>query len=160
MAPVGGKKHEFKPSGGGGDLLDDEEEKVDWKGMFLQERTVGEPQNIPQSVIYELVNETINVGATTITLPQGDPKTGKCSPKQWFWYLFKMPLTYTQFFTILDHLSKRNETYYPLSIPSFDPVLGPLDLSVHLPDRLVHLDVTVAIGLKLNIIPYSSTEVR
>jgi hypothetical protein len=122
---------------------------VDWKGMFLQERTVGEPQNIPQSVIYELVNETINVGATDINFPNRDEKTGKCVCSRWFWYLFKMPLTHTQFMTIPDPLSKRNENYYPLSI--LFSILW-IFLYTYVIVWFTY-DVTVALNLKFSIIP-------
>jgi hypothetical protein len=37
--------------------------------IFLEERTMGEPQSVPQSVIYELINETINKGAYEIDFP-------------------------------------------------------------------------------------------
>lgn len=69
---------------------------------------MGEPQSIPQSVIYELVNETINKEAFSIACP----KTFKGMLK----YLFLMPLTHTQYFSIPSPLSKRNDNYYPLSL--------------------------------------------
>ena len=40
--------------------------KLNWQEIFLEERMSGEPQSIPQSVIYELVNETINKEAFSI----------------------------------------------------------------------------------------------
>ena len=49
----------------------------------------GEPQSIPQSVIYELINETINKEAFSISCP--DP----CTFKGVLWYMFLMPLTHT-----------------------------------------------------------------
>lgn len=69
---------------------------------------MGEPQSIPQSVIYELVNETINKEAFSIACP----KTVQGALK----YLFLLPLTHTQYFTIPSPLSKRNDNYYPLSL--------------------------------------------
>ena len=95
------------------------------------------------------MNETINIGANSISVPKGDPKTGKCSVKAWLWYFFAMPLTHTQFFTIPDPLSKRNENYYPLS----------LLFSVMWVFFYTYIivwftyDVTVALGLKFSIIP-------
>ena len=40
--------------------------KLNWQEIFLEEKMSGEPQSIPQSVIYELVNETINKEAFSI----------------------------------------------------------------------------------------------
>ena len=40
--------------------------KLNWQEIFLEEKMMGEPQSIPQSVIYELVNETINKEAFSI----------------------------------------------------------------------------------------------
>jgi len=67
-------------------LFDDEEEGLDWNQMFLQEQMVGEPQQIPQSVIYELVNETINKDVQSISCPR--------TAKKIFWYILFMPLTH------------------------------------------------------------------
>jgi len=69
---------------------------------------VGEPQSIPQSVIYELVNETINKEAYNISCPD--------TWKGIIWYILMMPLTHIQYITIPDPLSKRNDNYYPLTI--------------------------------------------
>lgn len=44
--------------------------KFDWQQIFLQEKMMGEPQSIPQSIIYELVNETINKEAFGIEFPK------------------------------------------------------------------------------------------
>ena len=54
---------------------------------------MGEPQTIPQSIIYQLVNETINKSANNLSLP---PFT-KCDwsyVKQIGWYILMMPLTH------------------------------------------------------------------
>ena len=69
---------------------------------------VGEPQQIPQSVIYELVNETINKSAYSIACPK--------TAKEIVWYVLMMPLTHIQYITIPDPLSTRNENYYPLTL--------------------------------------------
>jgi len=45
---------------------DTEHGKLNWQAIFLEEKMSGEPQSIPQSVIYELVNETINKEAFSI----------------------------------------------------------------------------------------------
>ena len=71
---------------------------------------MGEPQSIPQSVIYELINETINKEAFTIALPT----SGKLS--DYVKYIAFMPLTWTQYFTIPSPLSKRNDNFYPLTM--------------------------------------------
>jgi len=71
---------------------------------------MGEPQSIPQSVIYELINETINKEAFSISLPTSG-KWGDCIK-----YVLFMPLTWTQYFTIPSPLSKRNDNYYPLTM--------------------------------------------
>lgn len=85
-------------------------DKLDWHHMFLQEKTTGEPICIPQSVIYELINETINVDPQNIDMPRNEGK------KKWFWYFFYAPLTHLQYFTIPDPLSTRNSNFYPLSL--------------------------------------------
>lgn len=85
-------------------------EKLDWRQMFLQEKMEGEPQCIPQSIIYELVNEVINKDATDISFPKSTLK------KEWFKYFFFSPLTHLQYITIPDPLSDRNGNYYPLSL--------------------------------------------
>ena len=63
------------PSGKKENNLDDDEMeemyeqdlgKLNWQEIFLEEKMSGEPQSIPQSVIYELVNETINKEAFSI----------------------------------------------------------------------------------------------
>jgi hypothetical protein len=61
---------------------------------------MGEPQTIPQGIIYRLINETINKEASSISWPSGHV------PR--LWYLFCLPLTHTQYITIPDPLSKRN----------------------------------------------------
>ena len=71
---------------------------------------MGEPQSIPQSVIYELINETINKEAFSIGLPEN----GKLI--DFVKYIVFMPLTWTQYFTIPSPLSKRNDNYYPLTM--------------------------------------------
>jgi hypothetical protein len=71
---------------------------------------MGEPQNVPQSIIYSLINETINKEAADVSCP--DP----ISLKGVLLYLFMMPLTHTQFITIPSPLSKRNDNYYPLTL--------------------------------------------
>lgn len=69
---------------------------------------MGEPQTIPQSIIYQLVNETINKNGYQITIPTGT--------KAIMYYIFCIPLTHTQYITIPDPLSKRNSNYYPVTI--------------------------------------------
>lgn len=69
---------------------------------------MGEPQSIPQSVIYELINETINKEAFSIACPS--------TPIGILWYIIKMPLTHTQYVSIPSPLSKRNSNYYPLTL--------------------------------------------
>lgn len=74
---------------GDGDMFDNmDPDKLDWRQMFLQEKMVGEPQSIPQSVIYKLVDETINKDATDLKCPD----TGK----KWdiFVYIIQIPLTH------------------------------------------------------------------
>jgi len=88
----------------------EEQQKLNWQQIFLQERMMGEPQSIPQSVIYELINETINKEAFSIGLP----KTEKIT--DYIKYIIFMPLTWTQYFTIPSPLSKRNDNYYPLTM--------------------------------------------
>lgn len=85
-------------------------DKLDWRQMFLQEKMVGEPQSIPQSVIYKLVDETINKEPQNLQCPE--------SKKKWdiFVYIMYIPLTHLQYITIPDPLSKRNDNFYPLSI--------------------------------------------
>jgi hypothetical protein len=75
-------------------MFDHEEQdvsKLDWQQIFLQEKMMGEPQSIPQSIIYELVNETINKEAFNISCPRGDELT----VKNIMIYLIHMPLTHT-----------------------------------------------------------------
>jgi hypothetical protein len=95
------------------------------------------------------VNETINVGATDIAWPGPDKKTGKVTCSSIFWYLFKMPLTHTQYFTIPDPLSKRNENYYPLSI-LFSVIW--IFFYTYVIVWFTY-DITVAMDLKFSIIP-------
>ena len=72
---------------------------------------MGEPQSIPQSVIYELINETINKEAFSIECPaSGQPV------KVYLRYIFQLPLTLTQYFTIPSALSKINDNFYPLTM--------------------------------------------
>lgn len=97
------------------DMFEHEDEdvnKLDWQQIFLQEKMMGEPQSIPQSIIYELVNETINKEAFNISCPRGKDLTIQNLLK----YLALMPLTHTQYFTIPSPLSKRNDNYYPLTL--------------------------------------------
>lgn len=88
----------------------DEKGKVDWQWIFLQEKMEGEPQQIPQSVIYELLNETINKEAFNVNCPN------PCSVKAILWYIFQMPLTHTQYITVPSPLSTYNPNYYPLTM--------------------------------------------
>lgn len=93
------------------DKLDQmDEDKLDWRIIFLQEKLKGEPQSIPQSIIYELVNETINKkkGAYSVECPK--------TLSGVIWYILMMPLTHLQYITIPDALSKRNDNYYPLTL--------------------------------------------
>jgi hypothetical protein len=69
----------------------EEVQKLDWQQIFLQEKMMGEPQSIPQSIIYELVNETINKEAFNISCPRGKDLTLLNILK----YLALMPLTHT-----------------------------------------------------------------
>ena len=71
---------------------------------------MGEPQQIPQSVIYELINETINKEAFSIACPQ------PCTFGSVLLYFFLMPLTHTQWLTVPSPLSKINSNYYPLTM--------------------------------------------
>lgn len=105
------RKETIKQDIGGGKFENVDIEKLDWREMFLQEKMEGEPQTIPQSVIYELVNETINVDAYDISFP----KSGS-NKKEWFYYFFLSPLTHIQYITIPDPLSLRNKNFYPLSL--------------------------------------------
>jgi hypothetical protein len=109
--------------------------------MFLQEKLHGEPQQIPQSIIYKLVDETINIGAYDISCP----KTGKGI----IWYILMMPLTHLQYITIPDPMSKRNENYYPLSL--FMSVIWIFIYSYII--VWFTYDVTVALDLKFSVIP-------
>jgi hypothetical protein len=86
----------------------DEQTKFDWHEIFLEEKTMGEPQSIPQGIIYRLINETINKDKASIKVPKS--KGGKV------WYVFCMPLTHSQYITIPDPLSDRNDNYYPLTL--------------------------------------------
>ena len=69
---------------------------------------MGEPQTIPQSIIYQLVNETINKDGYSIAIPKG--------LKNRLYYIFQIPLTHLQYITVPDPLSKRNANYYPVTI--------------------------------------------
>jgi hypothetical protein len=69
---------------------------------------MGEPQSVPQSVIYELINETINKDAYNIDFPEGWKERTK--------YILLMPLTHLQYITVPSPLSKRNDNYYPLTL--------------------------------------------
>lgn len=106
-----GQGQNKKEENNNNDMFDNiDPDKLDWRQMFLQEKMVGEPQSIPQSVIYKLVDETINKDATDLKCPD----TGK----KWdiFIYILQIPLTHLQYISIPDPLSKRNENYYPLSL--------------------------------------------
>lgn len=114
------------------DGKEDEEKKLDWKNLLLEEKMVGEPQNIPQSVIYELINETLNTDPQNLAVPKKEEKKietkvvvkGKNEPKEkkqnytkeWLIYIAKIPLTHLQYITIPDPLSNRNKNFYPLSL--------------------------------------------
>jgi len=89
----------------------EEQDKIDWQQIFLQEKVMGEPQSIPQSIIYELVNETINKEAFSIVCPSSD-----AGLKAIFQYIVFMPLTHTQYITIPSPLSKKNDNFYPLTL--------------------------------------------
>ena len=67
----------------------DLDKETDWQWIFLQEHMQGEPQPIPQSVIYELINETINKEAFNVSCPT------PCTFGSVMWYIFVMPLTHT-----------------------------------------------------------------
>ena len=84
--------------------------KINWQWIFLQERVMGEPQQIPQSVIYELINETINKDAYDISCPE------PCTVGGVLLYIFLMPLTHTQYITVPSPLSKVNSDFYPLTL--------------------------------------------
>jgi len=107
------KKKEVSPIGVDGEELEDNEEpdKIDWQQIFLQEKVMGEPQSIPQSIIYELVNETINKEAFSIQCPESS-----AGLKAIFQYILFMPLTHTQYITIPSPLSKKNDNFYPLTL--------------------------------------------
>lgn len=102
---------------------------------------MGEPQSIPQNIIYELINETINKEAAHI----------RCPPtfKGVLWYLFIMPLTHTQYITIPSPLSKRNDNYYPLTL--FMSTLWIFAYAYVI--VWFTYDVSVALELKFSIIP-------
>lgn len=88
----------------------EKQNKLDWQQIFLEEKLMGEPQAIPQSIIYELVNETINKEAFNVNCPREGGVRGILI------YIMQMPLTHTQFLTIPSPLSKRNDNYYPLTL--------------------------------------------
>lgn len=102
---------------------------------------MGEPQSIPQSIIYELVNETINKEAFGIEFP-----------KAWsdrLWYIFFIPLTHIQFISIPSPLSKRNANYYPLTL-----LMSTIWIFIY--SYIIvwfTYDVTNAFGFKWSIIP-------
>jgi len=83
---------------------------MDWQQIFLQERMMGEPQNVPQSIIYSLINETINKEAAHVSCPE------ELTLKSVLLYIFMIPLTHTQYITIPSPLSHRNDNYYPLTL--------------------------------------------
>jgi len=87
---------------------DDRRGGMNWQEMFLQEKMMGDPQSIPQSIIYELINETINKEAVNISCPE--------SAQGMFSYIFLIPLTHLQYITIPSPLSKRNDNYYPITL--------------------------------------------
>lgn len=107
----------------------------------MEEKMMGEPQSIPQSVIYELVNETINKEAYSIACPR--------NIKGFLKYVFLMPLTHTQYFTIPSPLSKRNDNYYPISM-----VMSVLWIAgyTYIITWFTY-DVSKALNLKYSIIP-------
>lgn len=115
--------------------------KFDWQQIFLQEKMMGEPQSIPQSVIYELVNETINKEAFGIEFPK------ECIER--IWYVLLMPLTHLQYISIPSPLSKRNKNYYPLTL-----LMSTLWIFFY--SYVIvwfTYDVTMAFGFKFSIIP-------
>ena len=106
------KKDEAKSPIDGEEFDENEEQdKIDWQQIFLQEKVMGEPQSIPQSIIYELVNETINKEAFSIQCPSSD-----AGLKAIIQYIVFMPLTHTQYITIPSPLSKKNDNFYPLTL--------------------------------------------
>jgi len=88
----------------------EKQNKLDWQQIFLEEKLMGEPQAIPQSIIYELVNETINKEDVNINCPRDGSIISVIK------YIIQMPLTHSQFLTIPSPLSKRNDNYYPLTL--------------------------------------------
>jgi hypothetical protein len=102
---------------------------------------VGEPQQIPQSIIYMLVDETINIGAYDISCPK--------KMKGIIWYIFMMPLTHLQYITIPDPMSTRNKNYYPLSL--FMSIIWIFIYSYII--VWFTYDITIALDLKFSVIP-------
>mmetsp|Transcript_10168 Transcript_10168/g.17139 ORF Transcript_10168/g.17139 Transcript_10168/m.17139 type:complete len:236 (-) Transcript_10168:72-779(-) len=102
---------------------------------------MGEPQSIPQSIIYELINETINKEAFSIDFPE--------TLKGRLWYIFLIPLTHTQYITVPSPLSKRNDNYYPLTL--FMSTLW-IFAYAYVIVWFTYV-ITKALGLKFSIIP-------
>lgn len=102
---------------------------------------MGEPQTIPQSIIYQLVNETINKDGYTTKCPTGI--------KNIIWYILMMPLTHLQYITIPDPLSKRNTNYYPVTLICS---ITWICLYCIIIVWFTH-DVTEALGLPASILP-------
>jgi len=94
------------------------------------------------SIIYELVNETINKDAYDIK-----PKSYR--PKDLLWYIFRIPLTHFQYVTIPDPLSKRNDNYYPLTI--FASTVWVFIYTYVI--VWFTYDISMALGLKFSVIP-------
>ena len=116
-------------------------DKLDWRQIFLQEKMHGEPQSIPQSIIYELVNETINKDSLNVSCPKG----GKAIA----WYITLIPLTHTQYITIPDPLSKRNANYYPLTL--FMSIIW-IFIYAYIIVWFTY-DISMALGLRFSMIP-------
>ena len=119
------------------------DKEVDWQWIFLQEHMQGEPQPIPQSVIYELINETINKEAFSIACPS------PCTFKSVMWYIFVMPLTHTQWLSIPSPLSKINSNYYPLTLLLSSVWIFAYAFVI----VWFTYDITDAIGMPFSIIP-------
>lgn len=65
------------------------------------------------------------------------------------WYLFAMPLTHSQYFTVPSPLSKTNSDYYPLTL-----VLSSVWIFAYAYVIVwFTYDVTVGLGLPFSIIP-------
>lgn len=104
---------------------------------------MGEPQSIPQSVIYELINETINKEAFSISCPE------VITFKSVLKYIILLPHTHLQFMSIPSPLSKRNANYYPLTL--FMSILWIFGYTYII--TWFTYDISVALELKFSIIP-------